>query len=162
MHVSFIRIFIFTLLLSSSLFSRNIDLDAIAKESAKEQKHIFIFLHKTGCPYCENMQEFTLDDSTINEFIRKNFLFVHINVSEDDSITYKEQTGSGKNFAKFIGYNFYPSSLFLNKNLELVYAIPGYQNEKNFYYMLNYVQSRSYQTQEYREYYNTHKFNIEE
>lgn len=154
------KFFILLLLVSSSLFSREIDLDAIAKQSLKTHKHLFIFLHKTGCPYCENMREFTLDDTTIDTFIKKHFIYIDINVSEKDSVTFRGVTGSGEDFAKYIGYNFYPSSLFFNGKLQLVYAIPGYQEEENFISMLNYVYSKAYEHEEYAQYYKTHKFKI--
>ncbi|MGZ8545789.1 MAG: thioredoxin family protein [Sulfuricurvum sp.] len=137
-------LFCVAFVLQGSLFARNIDINAIVKNSVKSNKHLFIFLHRTDCGYCESMLTFTLDDDPVKERIRKNFSYLHINISEDDHITYKNFRGNGREFAKHVGYNIYPSSLFLNSKNDIVYAISGYQEKEKFLEILKCVDSRSY------------------
>lgn len=147
-----LKSFIILLILQLSLFAREINIDKIVKQATKDNKHAFIFLHKTDCGYCESMIMFTLDDDQIKELIAKKFVYVHINISEDDVVTYKDFKGSGHDFAKHVDYNFYPSSLFFDKNNEIAYAIPGYQEEKLFLNILKYVDSKSYTNMDFEEY----------
>lgn len=93
---------------------------------------------------------FTLDDDSVKEIVEKDFVFLHINISEDDLVKYNGFSGNGREFAKHVGYNIYPSSLFLNSETELVYAVPGYQDKDQFQLILKYVNSGAYKTMGYQ------------
>jgi thioredoxin-related protein len=134
---------------SSSLSAREINLNTLAAEAAKQHKHLFVWLHKTDCGYCEAMREFTLEDDRVAAILKKSFRFIHINVNDNDDIRYKSFKGSGKAFAKKVGYSFYPSSLFMDKQANLIFAAAGYIEEKNFLVMLKYVESAAYRTMKY-------------
>lgn len=149
MHKAITSLFLFIIIFNISLFARNIDIDAIVKKSVKNDKHLFIFLHRTDCGYCESMLMFTLDDDPVKELINEDFVYLHINISEDDVVKYKKFTGNGRNFAKNVGYNIYPSSLFLNTKGEIIHAIPGYQDKDQFLLVLKYVKSFAYKTMDF-------------
>lgn len=146
MHKTIISLFLFIIVFNISLFARNIDIDAIVKNSVKNDKHLFVFLHRTDCGYCESMLMFTLDDDPVKELINKDFVYLNINISEDDVVKYKNFKGSGRDFAKNVGYNIYPSSLFVNTKSEIVHAVPGYQDKDQFLLVLKYVNSYAYKT----------------
>jgi len=150
MHKTIASLFLFIIAFNISLFARNIDIDAVVKNSVRANKHLFIFLHRTDCGYCESMLTFTLDDDPIKELIKKDFVFIHINISEDDVVKYKDFTGNGRDFAKHVGYNIYPSSLFLNSKSEIIYAVPGYQDKDQFLLILKYVNSSAYKKMGYQ------------
>ncbi len=153
-----IKIFLSILVLQLTLHAREINIDKLIDNATKEDKHLFVWLHKTGCGYCENMREFTLENEAIKVFIDKYFIFVHINVSQKDIVIYKDFQGSGREFAQHIGYDFYPTSLFFDDNGEIVYEEVGYRdtkalsNEKRFYKILNFIKSKSYKEVDYEEY----------
>lgn len=144
--------FFITLVVSSPLFGRNIDIDSIVKKSVTANKHLFIFLHRTDCGYCESMLMFTLDDDPVRELMEKKFKYLQINISENDVVKYKKFKGNGREFAKHVGYNIYPSSLFLNKRNEIVYAIAGYQSKEHFYETLKCVDTRGYKKMDCSQY----------
>ena len=150
MHKTIVSLFLFIIVFNISLFARNIDIDAIVKNSVEKNKHAFIFLHRTDCGYCESMQMFTLDDDPVKELINKDFIYLHINISEDDVVNYKDFTGNGRDFAKYVGYNLYPSSLFLNAKNEIIHAVPGYQDKDQFLVVLKYVNRCAYKTMGYQ------------
>ena len=150
MHKIIVTLFLVLLALNSSLLARNIDINTIVKNSVVKNKYLFVFLHRTDCGYCESMQTFTLDDDPVKELIKKDFVFLHINISEDDVVKYKNFTGNGREFAKYVGYNIYPSSLFLNRANEIVYAAAGYQDKEQFLVTLKYVSSGAYKKMDYQ------------
>lgn len=129
--------------------AKDIDLNALAHDAGKQNKHLLVWLHKTDCSYCEAMREFTLEDESIANRIKKSFKFVHINVYDNDKVTFKDFIGDGKAFAKTVGYSFYPSSIFFDKHAEVVFAAPGYIEEKDFAVMLDFVSSKAYRKQGY-------------
>jgi len=139
----------FFLIQASSLSARDINLNKLAADAATQQKHLLVWLHKTDCGYCESMREFTLEDDAVAAQLERSFLFVQINVSENDTVTYKTFTGSGKAFAIKVGYNFYPSSLFMNDKADIVFAAAGYIEEGDFKKMLTFVETGLYKTMSY-------------
>ena len=141
--------FLFLIALSASLFARDIDLNRLASDAAQHNKHLFVWLHKTDCGYCEAMREFTLQDDAIASVVKASFVFVHINVNEKDIVTFKTFKGSGKAFAKEVGYSFYPSSLFMDAKADIVFAAPGYIEERDFAVMLKFVRSGAYKKMGY-------------
>jgi len=132
-----------------ALSARDIDLNSLASEAAKLNKHLLVWLHKTDCSYCEAMREFTLEDEAVAADLKEAFVFVHINVLEEDKITFGTFVGNGKSFAKRVGYSFYPSSVFLDGNANIVFAAPGYIEERDFKVMLKFVSSDSYKKMGY-------------
>ncbi|WP_324171685.1 thioredoxin family protein [Sulfurimonas sp.] len=123
----------------------NINIDAMVDKAEKSHKHVLIFLHKPNCSYCETMIEFTLPDKKIVQNIKKNFIFVDIDIGDSGYVTFEDFKGTKQEFAISIGYNFYPSSIFIDENREIVYAKPGYKDEDEFLHILRFVQSRSYE-----------------
>ena len=150
MHKIIVSFFFVIIALNLSLSARNIDINSMVKNSIMKNKYLFIFLHRTDCGYCESMQMFTLDDDPIKELIKKDFVFLQINISENDVVKYKNFSGNGRDFAKYVDYNIYPSSLFLNSANEIVYATPGYQDKDQFLVTLKYVDSGAYKKMGYQ------------
>ena len=123
----------------------NINIDAIAAKAEKSHKHVLIFLHRPGCSYCETMIEFTLPDETIEQKIKKNFIFVDINIGDTGEVTFDGFKGTRREFAKDLGYDFYPSTVFVYEDKEIVYAVAGYKDAKEFLKILRFTQSHSYE-----------------
>jgi len=164
MITNIIKTFLIILIFQISLQAREININRIINDASKSGKHLFVWLHKTDCGYCESMKEFTLQNDTVKSFIDKNFIFVHINVWEKDRVIYKGFDGNGREFAKSVGYDFYPSSLFFDNDSNIVYAEVGYRdnsktpNEKRFYSILNFIESNSYKKMDFEDY----EFDIQE
>jgi len=152
------KVFLLTLTLQIFLQAEVINIENIVNSAKKSNKHLFVWLHKTDCGYCENMREFTLENEIIKNFIDKNFLFVHINVYEEDTIEYQSFSGNGYEFAKEIGFNFYPSSLFFDDEGDIIFAEVGFvdnkkmSNEERFYKILNFIKSKSYENSDFSNY----------
>ena len=125
-------------LLQTSLLSQEINIDKIHLKTKTSNKNTIIYLHRIGCSYCNSMQEFTLEDDDVAEYLQEHYEVIHINISLKDSITYKGSKSGGICLAKKIGYDFYPSVLFLDKDLNIEYASVGYKDELEFLVILNY------------------------
>lgn len=128
----------------SMTFANDVNLDQLVVEAKKTNKHILVYLHITGCDYCLNMEEFTFDDEMVIATIKKDFIFVDINVRDEGLISFDGFKVSKLKFAKEIGYPMYPSCLFFDKNGELVYDEVGYRDEIKFLEVLKMVSSKAY------------------
>ena len=125
-------------------FANDIDLDKIVMDAKKTDKHILVFLHITGCTYCLKMQEWTFDDDKVIAALKKDFIFVDINVKDEGLVSFDNMKISKLKFAKEIGYPMYPSCLFFDQNGELVYDEVGFRDEETFLKTLHDVSSKAY------------------
>ena len=125
-------------------FANDVDLDKIVIDAKKTDKHILVFLHITGCTYCLKMQEWTFDDDNVIAAMKKDFIFVDINVRDEGLVSFDNMKISKLKFAKEIGYPMYPSCLFFDKNGELVYDEVGFRDEIQFLKTLQDVSSKAY------------------
>ncbi len=128
----------------SITFANDVNLDKLVIEAKKTNKHILVFLHITGCNYCLKMQEWTFDDDKVIAAIKKDFIFVDINVRDKGLVSFENMKISKLKFAKEIGYPIYPTCLFFDKNGELVYDEVGYRDEEKFLKTLQLVSSKAY------------------
>ena len=128
----------------SITFANDVNLDQLVVEAKKTNKHILVYLHITGCNYCLHMEEFTFDDEMVIAAIKKDFIFVNMNVRDQGVVIYDNFKVSKLKFAKKIGYPMYPSCLFFDKNGELVYDEVGYRDEIKFLEILKIVSSKAY------------------
>ena len=123
----------------------NINIDALITKAEKSHKHVLVFLHRPGCSYCDTMIEFTLPDEKIVQKIKKNFVFVDIDIADMGEVVFDDFKGTRQEFAKEVGYNFYPSTVFIDKDKDIVYGVAGYKDEDEFLNILHYIQSHSYE-----------------
>lgn len=122
----------------------SINIDKLLGEAKKSHKHVLIFLHKPTCSYCENMILFTLPEDDVAQKIKKSFIFVDIDIADSGEVIFDDFKGSKQEFAKSLGFNFYPSSVFIDEDEEVVYGQAGYKDEDEFLKTLRFVESRSY------------------
>jgi len=142
--VYFKRLVLVFLSVVSMTFANDINLNDLVIEAKKTNKHILVFLHITGCHYCLKMEEFTFDEDKVAAAIKKDFIFVDINVRDEGLVSYDNFKVSKLKFAKEIGYAMYPSCLFFDQNGELVYDEVGYRDENQFLRTLQEVSSKAY------------------
>jgi len=128
----------------SMTLANDVNLNQLIVEAEKTNKHLLVYLHITGCDYCLNMEEFTFDDEAVIAAIKKDFIFVDINVRDEGLISFDGVKVNKLKFAKEIGYPMYPSCLFFDKNGELVYDEVGYRDEIKFLKTLQLVSSKAY------------------
>ena len=164
MFQTIVKIFLIAFLFQSTLQAKTIDINSLIAKAKQSDKHLFVWLHKTGCGYCENMREFTLENEVIAEYVKRHFIFEHINVSENDTVKYQDFIGNSQDFVEEIGYNFYPSSLFFDESGEIIIAEVGFvdtkknPNEEHMYKILNFVNSKIYKNIDFIDY----KYDVQE
>ena len=140
-----IKFFLFVFSVLNVSLAEDIHLDTIYADAEKSHKIVLVILHKPHCGYCEQMVDFTLTDDDVVESIEKDFVLVDMNIGDSGKVIFDDFTGTKKEFAISIGYNFYPSSVFIAGDKEIVFAQYGYKDEEYFLKVLRFVKSRSYE-----------------
>jgi len=140
-----------------TLLSKDINIDKIIANA--DGKPLFLFFHKPHCGHCKHMITFTLGDPEIKKEIDEKFVFVDIFTKESGDVSFKNFRGSRRAFAKHLGYDFYPSSIFLDGQGKIVNATPGAREQDFFINVLNYISSKEYKEMEFETYLDTLDFN---
>ncbi len=142
--VSILLISIFTLSNSA-----DINLDNIFSKDIN--KSIMFFFHKDGCSFCEKMV-FEFEDKNISNMLKSKFIFLDINRDDDDTILYKAKEYSNREFTKYVGIDFFPTLIFMDKNQNIIYSIVGYRNKNIMKNTLKYISTGAYKKKTFEEF----------
>ena len=150
-------LFLLLFLFSITLYARDINIDALVAKT--NSKPLFLFFHKPHCGHCSHMLKFTLADKQIKHEIDTKFVYVDMYIKESGMVTYKDFKGTRRDFAKYLGYDFYPTSIFIDETGAVVNATPGAREQDYFIDVLNYVSTKQYKKMEFETYLDTLDFN---
>lgn len=132
-----------------------LDITEDIEEATESNKHVMLFLHLNGCPYCYKMTEENLKNAPYTDFIKENFDVIAINIQGDREVALDEETTfTEKELAKKLNVIYTPAVIFLNKDNKAVARVNGYQSVKQFKYVLDYVQQNAYQQTSLAQYIN--------
>lgn len=122
-----------------------LDIGEDVEEAAEEGKHVILFMHLNGCPYCNKMSEENFKRSPDTAFIQDNFDVIAINIKGDREIAFNEDlTLSEKALADLVQVNYTPTTVFLNQENQVVLKLNGYRSVEKFGQALRYVQQKRY------------------
>lgn len=124
-----------------------LDITEDIEEAADENRHLMLYMHLTGCPYCYKMVEEGFKNTDNTQIIKDNFDVVAINIRGNKEITLKEDmTMTEDQVRDHYKVRFTPTIVFLDGNNKMVHKVNGYRSPENFKHALNFVKSKAYQT----------------
>ncbi len=127
-------------------------------EAAEADKHVILFMHLNGCPYCYKMTEENFKQAPYTEFIKKNFEVIAINVKGDREVALTEETSlTEKELAVRLKVMYTPTIVFLNQQNKAVARVDGYRSVPDFKHVLDYVQEKAYLDSSLSSYVDTRK-----
>ncbi len=116
-------------------------------EATEAGKHVILFMHLNGCPYCYRMTEENFKQAPYVNFIKDNFDVIQINIKGDREIVFDENTSvTEKELGKLLKVRYTPTIIFLNSDNKTVLRLNGYRSVRDFEYALRYVQGQAYRT----------------
>lgn len=122
-----------------------LELDEDVEVASDEGKHVLLYMHLSGCPYCYKMidEGFKTDPNLSN--IKQNFDVIAINIRGDKDVTLPGGLEiSEREIGDHLKVLFTPTLVFLNEKAKPVYKMSGYRSPKNLAHVLDYVKSKSY------------------
>ena len=118
------------------------------------KKPILVFLHTPWCNFCEAFKNTTLKNTEVIKALNKHFNFISFNAESKNDIifnnnTYRYQptgkhTGEHEIAKVLIGKNktvSYPSFIFLNPDLEVLFQYHSWMNPQDFLKVLHTISS---------------------
>jgi len=156
-----IKVILLVTLFHGTIFAQDVNIDLLISQAKQTNKHLLILLGQTGCSYCTRMKKIILNDKQIKAYLKNDFLFEYIDIKKKGLVTFKDFKGSKRKFAKHLGHKFYPTSIFINKDYNIIYSQPGVIRKEKFILTLEFIKSESYKNMSFQDYVDTKDFEKE-
>ena len=100
--------------------------DEVKKAKMEGKKGILIFFEMDECPFCHYMKKNVLNQPRVQDFYRKNFLNLVIDIEGDvEMVNLKGKTVKQKDFAKKMRIRATPVIAYYDLNGKLIYRHTG-------------------------------------
>jgi len=161
-----ILIFLVALTLAPiSLFSQKVNwvsIEEAEKMNREKPKKIMVDVYTDWCGWCKKMDKETFGNPVIAGFINKHYYAVKLNAEGKDEIifngtTYKFIAQGARGYHELAagllnGKMSYPSIAYLNEELQLLGAVPGYMTPTSIEPLLNYIAENKFTNQSLEDY----------
>lgn len=160
-------LFIFLGLLCSTGFAQEVkwlswNEAAALAETDKNPKKIFVDVYTDWCGWCKKMDKDTFQNSEVAAYMSENYYMVKLDGEGSEPIDYKGKTykfiASGrKGYHEFAaalmqGKLSYPTTIFLDEEMNMLSPVPGYQKPKPFLNIARYFGDNIYKEKDWKAY----------
>lgn len=154
-----LKLLILIIFLHVTLSAKVIDLNNIANLALQENKQIMIFFNMTYCGACRKMKNNVLDDTIVKRKISKDFIFVDMNINDDEIVLYNGFKGKIRNFARKFNIFFYPHIIFMGVDKNVKHHLKGYRDKEKLLTVIEYIGTRSYEKMDLDSFISEKEFN---
>ena len=141
--------------------------DEVSEKMHEEPRKVLVDVYTEWCGYCKKMDKTTFVDSSLVNYINKNYYAIKFDAESKKVINMhgKEYKfiNQGKNgyheLASVIlrGRLKYPSLVFMDSNLEVIQPIPGYRDAKTLRMILDYYEGDNHKKMPWKTYTQNYK-----
>lgn len=130
-----------------------LDLTDDLTEAAAKNRHIMIYFHQNGCPYCAKLVNENFHNPKLVAKLKRDFDSIEVNIWGDRELTdWQDEEFSEKQFAAKMRVQFTPTLLFLDHQGQSVLRLNGYQSTAKMQVALDYVAGKKYREQSFASY----------
>ncbi len=135
-----------------------LDISEDVMEASDEGRHVMLFMHLNGCPYCYKMVEENIKNAPYTDFIKENFDVIALNIRGDREVALNADVSlTEKQLAERFKVMYTPTIVFLSPDNKVVARINGYRSVPDFKLVLDYVNEKAYENQRLTQYINEKK-----
>ncbi len=143
--------------------------DMIQKQKVEKRK-VIIDLYTDWCGWCKRMDKTTFRNPVIVDYINKKYYAVKFNAEQREDVNFdghifkfvKQGRRGYHEFAAALTQNnlSYPTYVFLTDNMQILQVFAGYQQAKDFDYILNFFGDDIYKTTKWGQFEKEYKSKI--
>lgn len=122
------------------------------KQAKLSGKKVLIDVYTDWCGWCKKMDANTYSDKAISEYLEKNYIIIKLNAEANEKISYAGQSMSPAEFARGMGVNGYPATVFLKSNGDPITLLPGYAEADRFIHVLSFIAENQYEKKKFADY----------
>jgi len=128
-----------------------------SKEAQEEDKHVMLFMHLNGCPYCNKMVSENFANAALKPYLQKHFDSIALNIQGDREIQFNEEVMTTERIlASYLKVKYTPTIIFLNGDNKTVLRLNGYRSPETMKQALEFVNSKSYLKTSFNRYKSKH------
>jgi thioredoxin-related protein len=130
--------------------------DAATQKNTQQPRKIMVKIYAEDCTWCKRMDEMTLNQKSVIDYVNTNFYAVQLNADSKEPILFRDKTyeytkRAGRSYhelaAFFTNGNLsYPTIVFLDENLGTIQAMSGYKDLDMFHKILTYFSKNYHKT----------------
>jgi len=134
-----------------------VKIDEVESLAKKNKKKVMVDLYTSWCGWCKRMDKATFQHGEIAEYVNDNFYAVKFNAEDKNTINFNGQAHNfvqaGRRGYNQLAFQFangrmsYPTISFLDENLKVINAFPGYKEPNKFDPLLRFINEDHYKTQ---------------
>ena len=125
-----------------------LDLRDDLREATEQRRHLMLFFHLNGCPYCKRMVEETFRDPPVVAAMKKGFDAVDLNVRGNREVTgFDGKATTERDYTTQVKVRGTPTILFFDAQGRTVLRLTGFQPPQTFLAALDYVAGGAYRTE---------------
>lgn len=160
-------LFLFVALIANTLSAQEVTWLSWSEASElattdENPKKIFVDVYTDWCGWCKKMDKDTFQNAEVAAYMESNFYMVKLDGEGKEPIEYKGKTfnfvPSGRNgyheFAAALmnGKMSYPTTIFLDEEMNMLSPIPGYQKPEPFLNIAKYFGDNIYKEKDWKAY----------
>lgn len=145
--------------------------EQMQQQQKVQPRKVFVDVYTDWCGWCKRMDATTFTNPEVVKYINENYYAIKFDAETHDKINF-----NGKEFgfvaSGYRGYNqlaaeilrgqlSYPTSVYLDEKMEVIFPVPGYMDAKQLEGVLNYVYTNSYKSMQYEQYQKGFKGKVE-
>ncbi|TPE42493.1 thioredoxin family protein [Pontibacter mangrovi] len=135
-------------------------IEEAAARMEQEPRKVVIDVYTDWCGWCKKMDKETFTDPKVRELVKEHFYAVKLNAEGKEPITLKGQTFTYKDeyrshelaVALLQGQLSFPTTVYLDEQMNMLAPVPGYLDADNFSKILRYFGENHHKQMSFQEY----------
>jgi len=163
------NVFLFAMLLlvSANCYAQKVDWlsweeAATLAKTDKNPKKVFVDIYTDWCGWCKKMDKDTFQNPQVAAYMAENYYMVKMDGEQKEPLVHEGKTYTFKSSGRRGYHEFpaslmqgkmsYPTTIFLDENLQMLSPVPGYQKAKAFLNIATYFGDEIYKEKTWQEY----------
>jgi thioredoxin-related protein len=129
-----------------------ISFEELNKLQKKKPRKVVLDVYTDWCGWCKKMDKATFADANIGKFANEKFYAVKLNAESKKIVKYKGREMTEQELAASWRVSGYPTTVYLDENMDLIEPRAGYLDVNQFMLVLQYYSGNFYKTQTIEQY----------